>query len=108
MLCRDAVPGARLGGDAGDPAFEPLDLASDLIFAGSLEEPLEHGLGVEQAEVDPEQPVQARELKIVERLGTGAAGELLGRAHLLGDLAERGAALAEVLEPAKLARQEGP
>ena len=50
-----------------DPVLEAMDLGLDLLAAGALEEPLEHVLGVEHAQVDPEQAVEIGELELIER-----------------------------------------
>ena len=78
----------RVGGHAADPLFQPADLVPDLLLVGTLEESAEHVLGVEQPEVDPEQPVQAGELEVLERQGLIASGQLFRGPHLLGNLPE--------------------
>ena len=92
----------------GDSVFQPLDLGLDLVLAGTLEEPLEHGVRVEQAEIDPEQPVQSGELQVLERLGRGAGAELFGGPHLLGDLSQRQTTIAQTFEAAQQGRRQRP
>ena len=64
-----------------------------------MEESLEHVLGIERAQVDPEQAVEIGELELIERAHRVGA---VGLAQLLGDLAHRQAAVSQCLESAKL------
>ena len=106
----DALPGGRaghrVGGHAADPFFQFGDLTPDLLLVGPLEELAEHVLGVEQPQVDPEQPVQAGELEVLERQRLVAPGQLFRGPHLLGDLPQRGAPLTQGLEAAELPRRQ--
>ena len=82
-----------------DPALQATDLGLDLVGAGVLEESFEHVLGIEHAQVHPEQAVEIGELELLERADRFGAG---GLSHLLGDLAQGQAAVSQRLEATEL------
>ena len=82
-----------------DPVFEATDLGLDLIAARALEESFEHVLGIEHAQINPEQAVEIGELELIERAQRVGP---VGLSQLLGDLAQRQAAVSQRLEAAKL------
>ena len=103
----DPRPVGRVGlfFQPANPLLEPPDLGLNLLDARALEEPLEHVLGVKRSQVDPEQAVEIRELKLIERAHRRGT---VGLAQLLGDLPHREAAVLERLKAAKLRGRKRP